>query len=369
MPFTLEEMKKRFQKFGTIYSPEDVVEEEEDIIGHEEKKELMADFFVALKKYGDLAPQMKEAKITPNFTMLLYGPPGTGKTSLTRAVAKKYGITMGVVEADRLVSPLLGDTVKNIRGVFDLAVDIVKENGVFILFFDEIDAVASERANAHEVGEIKRAVISFLQIIDKIAYDAVPLAIFGATNHQNQLDSAVWRRFTYHLEFDFPSFEVRKNIIESYLARVEKASIGVDKRLRESMNKEFEVLNKAYLAKRTSLGRDLTEIEMNPLYDKLTEKGIQGMLYYTQGYTGSDLMRAMRVALFKALQKSLMTYEDYYRSLMLVGGTQSHVVQSQKLINSEPKGNSNEKGGTKKTTKSSQKKTSLDDLDDIDIDI
>ena len=283
MPFTLEEMKKRFQKFGTIYSPEDVHEEVEDIIGHEEKKELMADFFVALKKYADLAPQMKEAKITPNFTMLLYGPPGTGKTSLTRAIAKKYGITMGVVEADRLVSPLLGDTVKNIRGCFDLAVDIVKENGVFILFFDEIDAVASERANAHEVGEIKRAVISFLQIIDKIAYDAVPLAIFGATNHQSQLDSAVWRRFTYHLEFDFPSFEVRKNIIDSFLARVEKASIGIDKRLREGIDKEFDILNKAYIAKRATVGRELSEEEMSPLYEKIAEKGGQGILYHKIG--------------------------------------------------------------------------------------
>ncbi len=88
--------------------------------------------------------------------MLLYGPPGTGKTSLTCAMAKRHEIPIGVVEADRLVSPLLGDTLKNVRSVFELATEFTKENGTFILFFDEIDAITGERVNAHEVGEIKR---------------------------------------------------------------------------------------------------------------------------------------------------------------------------------------------------------------------
>ena len=114
MTFTIEEMQKRFRKFGTIYSGEDIREDVEDIIGLEDKKEMMADFFLSLKKYIDIAANLKAAKIAPNFTMLLYGPPGTGKTALTRAMAKKYGIPMGLVDADRLVSPLLGDTVKNI---------------------------------------------------------------------------------------------------------------------------------------------------------------------------------------------------------------------------------------------------------------
>ena len=144
---------------------------------------------------------MKKANLSPNLTILLYGPPGTGKTTLTRAFAKEYDIPVCVVESYRLVSSLLGDTVKNITAVIDLAADIAKERGAFILFFDEIDAVGSERSNIHEVGEIKRAVISFLQAIDRINYEGYPLAIIGATNHQHQLDSAIWRRFTFHLSF------------------------------------------------------------------------------------------------------------------------------------------------------------------------
>ncbi|MFW9820298.1 MAG: AAA family ATPase, partial [Candidatus Thorarchaeota archaeon] len=221
-------IKERLGKYGAIYFPSDIKETVEDILGNENKKEVLDDFFKALKKYNDFTENLKNTKLAPNLTVLLYGPPGTGKTSLTRGFAKKYEIPICVVESDRLVSPLLGDTIKNIRGVVELAAEISKERNAFILFFDEIDAIGSERSNIHEVGEIKRAVISFLQVIDRINYEGVPLAIFGATNHQHQLDSAIWRRFTFHFKFDFPDFHLRKKIIESFLNKVKNAKIGVD---------------------------------------------------------------------------------------------------------------------------------------------
>ena len=189
MALSDSDIKNRLNKYGTVYFPDDIREEVDDILGNDDKKERLEDFFKSLKVYGDVVEKLRNAKITPSLTMLLYGPPGTGKTSLTRAMAKKYDIPICVVEADRLVSPLLGDTVKNLRNVVEEASAISRENGSFVLFFDEIDAIASERSNIHEVGEIKRAVISFLQIVDKITYEGLPLAIFGATNHQNQLDS------------------------------------------------------------------------------------------------------------------------------------------------------------------------------------
>ena len=59
--------------------------------------------------------------------MLLYGPPGTGKTSLTRAYSKEKNIPICVVDSDRLVSSLLGDTIKNIRQVVELSAEIAKK--------------------------------------------------------------------------------------------------------------------------------------------------------------------------------------------------------------------------------------------------
>ncbi|MHA1518804.1 MAG: AAA family ATPase [Promethearchaeota archaeon] len=366
MTFTVEEIRERFQKYGSVYVADDIQEEIEDIIGLEDKKEMMQDFFLALKRYEEISAEMIKAKITPIFTMLLYGPPGTGKTALTRAMSKRHNIPMGLVEADRLVSPLLGDTVKNIRNVFELSTEIAKENGSFILFFDEIDAIASERANTHEVGEIKRAVISFLQIIDKVAYEGVPLAIFGATNHEKQLDSAVWRRFTYHLKFPFPNFIVRYEIIESFLLRVENAAIGIDPRFRKDMRKEYDFLYQLYSQKKKLLGRELTDPEYYAIFNELKSKKMDGILYKTLGYTGADLKRAMRVALFKAMQKSMLLYDDYIRSLEMVGGTETHVLQSQRL-SSNVQDPLLDAISVLERNEGSQTKPS-DNLDDLDLD-
>ena len=157
------------------------------------------------------------------------------------------------------------------------------------------------------------------------------MAIFGATNHEHQLDSAVWRRFTYHLAFPFPNFIIRKQIIDSFLNRVEQASIGIDMRLRTDMKKEYDLLYSAYTKKKEKLGRELTDPEYYAIFEDLKASDNTGILYMTLGYTGADLKRAMRVALFKAMQKSILTFEDYVRSLEMVGGTETHVIESKKL--------------------------------------
>jgi SpoVK/Ycf46/Vps4 family AAA+-type ATPase len=319
-------IKDRLGKYGAVYLSVDIKESVEDILGNETKKELLDDFFKALIKYEEFTEQLKDTKLTPNLTVLLYGPPGTGKTSLTRGFAKKYNIPICIVESDRLVSPLLGDTIKNIRGVVELAADISKERGAFILFFDEIDAIGSERSNIHEVGEIKRAVISFLQVIDRINYEGVPLAIFGATNHQHQLDSAIWRRFTFHFEFDFPNYHLRKQIIESFVNKLKNAKIGVDDAIFSNLNNEYKEIQRIAKELENKLGHKISEFDDNILWEEISKKSkIDGLLKLTIGYSGSDIERGTRVALLKAISTEILTYDIFFNSLRLVGGTATHV--------------------------------------------
>ena len=286
----------------------------------------MDDFFKAIKKYNEFIEYLKNTKLNPNLTVLLYGPPGTGKTSLTRSFAKKYEIPICVVESDRLVSPLLGDTIKNIRGVVELAADISKERGAFILFFDELDAIGSERSNIHEVGEIKRAVISFLQVIDRINYEGVPLAIFGATNHQHQLDSAIWRRFTFHFKFDFPDFHLRKKIIESFVKKIKNAKIGVDDTIFSNLNSEYKEIKLISKELDAKLGRNISEFDKHFLWGEYNKKyQLKRLLQLTYGYSGSDIERGTRVALLKSINTGILTYDNFYQSLKLVGGTAIHV--------------------------------------------
>jgi len=337
--YTADQIKNLLGKYGTVYFPIEIKEEIDDIIGNEFKKERLDDFFKALLNYNKLSEVLKKSKLIPSLTVLLFGPPGTGKTSLTRAYAKKYSIPICVVDSDRLVSPLLGDTIKNIRSVVELSSDIAQNFGAFILFFDEIDAIGSERSNIHEVGEIKRAVISFLQVIDKIAYEGSPLAVFGATNHQHQLDSAIWRRFTFHLEFDFPSFDLRKKIIESCLKKLKVGGITVDKELFFDLDNEYQDI----LELSNELGSVKNEFENPILYEKINEKTITGLITLTYGFSGSDIERGTRVALFKAIaNKNELTYATYYESLKLVGGTAKHVSQ-QEILSSSEEGTQNQK--------------------------
>ncbi|MFX1364674.1 MAG: AAA family ATPase [Promethearchaeota archaeon] len=336
--FSDDIVKERLGKYGAVYFPSDIKETVEDILGNETKKEILNDFFKALRKYDEFTEQLKNTKLTPNLTVLLYGPPGTGKTSLTRGFAKEYNIPICVVESDRLVSPLLGDTIKNIRGVVELAAEIAKERGAFILFFDEIDAIGSERSNIHEVGEIKRAVISFLQVIDKTNYEGVPLAVFGATNHQHQLDSAIWRRFTFHFKFDFPDFHLRKKIIESFMNKLKKAKIGIDQTIFSNLDSEYKEILKISKDLDSKLGYSVSEFDNNLIWTEFNIKNkVRGLLAITSGYSGSDIERGTRVAILKAINTELLTYDLFYNSLQLVGGTAIHVERQNVLSDSRIK--------------------------------
>ncbi len=340
--YTDDVIKERMGKFGAVYFPSDIKESIDDILGNEIKKEILDDFFKALKKYDEFTNQLKDTNLNPNLTILLYGPPGTGKTSLTRGFAKKYNIPICVVETDRLVSPLLGDTIKQIRRVVDLAAEIARERKSFILFFDEIDAIGSERSNIHEVGEIKRAVISFLQVIDRINYEGTPLAIIGATNHQNQLDSAIWRRFTFHLKFDFPDYHLRKKIIESFLEKLKNAKIGVDKSIFNELNEEYQKILVISKELRKKLGYDVSEFDNNLLWNEFSKKyKNHGLIKLTYGYSGSDIERGTRVAILKAINTGILNYNLFYDSLQLVGGTAIHV-ERQDLLSTKKEIRKNE---------------------------
>ncbi len=326
LTYTDDIIKQSLGKYGAVYFPSDIKENIDDIIGNEIQKEILEDFFLALKKYDALQDQLKKANLTPNLTTLLYGPPGTGKTTLARAFSKKFNIPICVVEADRLISSLLGDTIKTIRRVVDLAAEIAKERGAFVIFFDEIDAIGSERSSVHEVGEIKRAVISFLQVIDRINYEGYPLAIIGATNHEHQLDSAIWRRFTIHLSFEFPDYHLRKIIIESFLKKVNNAKIGIDQKIQQNLDKEYKEMALIEKDLEIKLGYSMSEFDGESFWMEILKCiETEGLITLTHGYSGSDIERGTRVALFKAMQTEFLTYDVFYRSLKIVGGTAIHL--------------------------------------------
>lgn len=85
-----------------------------------------------------------------------------------------------------------------------------------MLFLDEFDALAKNRADSREIGELQRVVIALLQNMDALDPSTVLIA---ATNHPQLLDPAIWRRFDHQIQLENPELEQRHEIWASRLGR------------------------------------------------------------------------------------------------------------------------------------------------------
>jgi SpoVK/Ycf46/Vps4 family AAA+-type ATPase len=167
------------------------------------------EFLSIAKSYAHLEAHGVEGSIS----LLMYGPPGTGKSRLARFIAKELGLELYVARLDGLISSYLGSTSKNIRALFDFA-----SRRPCVLFLDEFDAIAKLRGDKQELGELKRVVNSFLQNLDALGPQSIILA---ATNHEDLLDSAVWRRFGYRLALEYPTEDQRRQMWLGFLRPIE----------------------------------------------------------------------------------------------------------------------------------------------------
>lgn len=155
---------------------------------------------------------------------LFYGPPGCGKTLAAQALAGEIGVPMLYVRFDALISSYLGETASNIRKVFDYA-----KKDRWLIFFDEFDAIGRSRNDSTEHGEIKRVVNAFLQQLDNYKGHSL---IIAATNFEQSLDYAIWRRFDETICFDMPTEDEKMKLFDLNMSRFD----GPSHVLRQYMN-------------------------------------------------------------------------------------------------------------------------------------
>jgi len=168
------------------------VRELTDLVLSEHVRRAIAEF-VEEQHRADL---LRSYGLEPRNRMLLTGPPGNGKTSLAEACSGALAVPLLAVRYDALIGSYLGETAIRVRQLFDLV-----RTQRCVLFFDEFDAIAKERGDTHETGEIKRVVSSLLLEIDRLPSYVV---VITATNHPELLDRAVGRRFQLRLNLKRP---------------------------------------------------------------------------------------------------------------------------------------------------------------------
>ncbi len=141
--------------------------------------------------------KLKNHGLSPRRKVLLVGAPGTGKTFTASVLAGELGFPLFEVRLDSVITKFLGESSAKLRQVFDAIREV---RGVY--FFDEFDALGSHRGSSNDVGEARRILNSFLQMIEQDDSNSV---IMCATNHMEVLDHALFRRFDDVIQYQLPT--------------------------------------------------------------------------------------------------------------------------------------------------------------------
>src|SRR5216683_3128375 len=131
----------------------------------------------------------KRVGIRPPKGILLFGPPGCGKTMLAKAVATESEANFISIKGPELFSKWVGESEKAIREVFRRG----RTAAPSIVFFDELDSVASRRGTGSGDGDASERVISqLLTEMDGIE-SLVNVVVIGASNRPDIIDPAILR--------------------------------------------------------------------------------------------------------------------------------------------------------------------------------
>lgn len=143
--------------------------------------------------------------------LLLCGPPGCGKTLSASVIAGELDLPLCTILMDKLITKFMGETSAKLRQVFDAIAD---RRGVYL--FDEFDAIGAERSRDNDVGEIRRVLNAFLQLIERDQSDSL---IIAATNNHGMLDQALFRRFDDVITYHLPDSKERTRLLVQRLGR------------------------------------------------------------------------------------------------------------------------------------------------------
>jgi hypothetical protein len=161
---------------------------------------------------------LEEARASHGVRLMFTGQPGMGKSLAAEVVATAAGTDLLVVDISQVMSKWVGETEKNLAGIFDAA-----ERTQAVLQLDEADALFSQRTQVSDAQD------RYLNIHS--AYLLQRLDHFGGlvvltTNLRQNIDPAFIRRMDFVVEFPLPEEADRARLWRLHLP--ERAAVAED---------------------------------------------------------------------------------------------------------------------------------------------
>ncbi|WP_135603969.1 CDC48 family AAA ATPase [Methanococcoides sp. NM1] len=261
----------------------------DDVGGLDEAKQEIVEAVEWPIKHPD---RIMEMGIKAPKGILLYGPPGTGKTLLAQAVANESNANFISIKGPQMISKFVGESEKAIRETFKKA----RQVSPCIIFFDEIDSIASTRLADSETGRASQQVVNQL-LTELDGLEALKeVVVIAATNRPDMLDPALMRsgRFDRLVLVGNSTMEGRESIFRiharnipldgevsiSELAAMTEGYVGADiesvcrEAVMLALREDFEaklVKNRHFLAAMEKVKPTITE-DMTMFYNKIQEK-------------------------------------------------------------------------------------------------
>lgn len=185
----------------------------DDVGGLDEVKQQLREAVEWPLKYADL---FEAFHLKPPKGLLLSGPPGCGKTLIAKALASETEVNFIPIKGPELLSMYVGESERGMREVFHKA----RQSAPCIVFFDEIDALASSRSGGgrEDSGVSGRVLSQLLTELDGIE-ELKGVFVLAATNRPDLLDTALLRpgRFDVQVELPLPDKAARVKIFQVHL--------------------------------------------------------------------------------------------------------------------------------------------------------
>ncbi len=161
-----------------------------------------------------------EKSIKAGYRSLFFGPPGTGKTLTATLLGASVGVDVYRIDLSMVVSKYIGETEKNLAGVFDQA-----ENKNWILFFDEADALFGKRTQTSSSND-RHANQEISYLLQRV--EDFPGVVILASNIKANIDEAFARRFQSIIYFPLPDETERLRLWRNLLPDTSLLANDVD---------------------------------------------------------------------------------------------------------------------------------------------